>query len=445
MLRRPARADIADGKVAFEQAPRPRLDTIAREEAMNVVIERCAGLDVHKKTVVACVRTPRPGGGRPRRRETRTFKTTMKGLEALRAWLSSRGVTDAAMESTGVYWRPVWAVLEGGFRLLLVNARHVKHVPGRKTDVRDCEWLARLLECGLLRGSFVPPAEIRDLRDLTRLRKTLVRERSSQVNRVSKILELANVKLGSVVSNVMGVTGRAILEAMIAGEDDPKALAGLAKGSLRGKRRELAEVVPGLVRDHHRFLLRRHLDMIDELDRQIATIEARILAETTVPFGAALALLESVPGVARRSAEAILAEIGDDMSRFPTAAHLASWARVCPGNHESAGKRKSAKTGRGNAWLRDALSQVAWAAARTKGGYYRSLYYRMRSRGGSKKAIVAVQHAILVAIWHMFTTGSTHEDLGPDHFKRRDEERRKRHHLNQLRKMGVELEIREAA
>ena len=412
---------------------------------MNVVIERCAGLDVHKKTVVACVRTPRPGQGKRRQRETRTFKTTMKGLEALREWLASCGVTDAAMESTGVYWRPVWAVLEDGCRLLLVNARHVKHVPGRKTDVKDCEWLAQLLECGLLKGSFVPPVEIRDLRDLTRLRKTVVRERSSQVNRVGKVLELANVKLGSVVSNIMGASGRAILEAMIGGEDDPTVLAGLAKGSLRGKRRELAEVVPGLVRDHHRFLLRRHLDMIDELDRQIVRIEARIFAETTGPFGAALALLESIPGVARRSAEAILAEIGDDMSRFPTAAHLASWARVCPGNHESAGKRKSASTGKGNGWLRDALSQVAWAAARTKGGYYRALYYRMKARGGSKKAIVAVQHAILVAIWHMFTTGSTHEDLGPDHFKRHDKERRVRYLKAQMEKLGVKVQIDDEA
>ena len=412
---------------------------------MNVVIERCAGLDVHKKTVVACVRTPRPGPAKERLRETRTFQTTMKGLEALRGWLASHGVTDAAMESTGVYWRPVWAVLEDGFRLLPVNARHVKQVPGRRTDVRDCEWLAQLLECGLLKGSFVPSSEIRDLRDLTRLRKTLVRERSSQVNRVSKILELANVKLGSVVSNVMGATGRAILDAMGAGENDPKALAGLAKGSLRGKRRELAEAVPGLIRDHHRFVLRRHLDLIDELTRQIERIEARIAAETAGPFAAALDLLQSIPGVARRSAEAILAEIGDDMSTFPTAAHFASWARVCPGNRESAGKRKSASVGSGNAWLRDALSQVAWGAARTKASYYRALYYRRRARGGPKKAVVAVQHAILVAIWHMLTTGSLHEDLGPDHFERHDKERRKRHLVNQLRKMGVELEIKDEA
>ena len=321
----------------------------------------------------------------------------------------------------------------------------MKHVPGRKTDVRDSEWIARLLECGLLKGSFVPPPEIRDLRDLTRLRKTLVEDRTAQVNRVGKTLELANVKLASVVSDVMGATGRRILEAMIAGEENPKVLANLARGSLRGKRGQLAEVVPGLIRDHHRFVLRRHLDLIDELTRQIDKLDMRIVAVTDVPFGAALNLLESIPGVGRRSAEAILAETGDDMSRFPTAGHLASWARLCPGNHESAGKRKPASIGKGNGWLRKALSQVAWVAVRTKGSYYRALYHRKKAKGGPKKAIVAVQHALLVAIWHMFSTGSVHEDLGPDHFQRRDKERRTRHLLKQLEKMGVDVEIKDQA
>ena len=414
---------------------------------MNVVIERCAGLDVHKKTVVACVRTPEEGRGKLRAKETRTFATAMKGLEALRAWLGSHGVTDVAMESAGVYWRPVYAVLEGDFRLLLVNARHVKHVPGRKTDVRDCEWIAQLLGCGLLKGSFVPPPEIRGLRDLTRLRKTLVEDRTAQVNRVGKILELANVKLASVVSSVMGVTGRRrrILEAMIDGEEDPKALANLARGSLRGKRRELAEVVPGLIRDHHRFVLRRHLELTDELSRRTDKLDMRIVTVTDIPFGAALDVLESIPGVGRRSAEAILAEIGDDMSKFPTAGHFASWARVCPGNHESAGKRKPASIGKGNTWLRKALSQVAWAEARTRGSYYRALYHRKKAKGGSKKAIVAVQHALLVAIRNMFSTGSTHEDLGPDHFQRHDKERRQRHLLKQLEKMGVNVRVQDEA
>ena len=445
MLRRPARAVIADGKIAFEERPPPPGHHPARRGSMKVVIERCAGLDVHKKTVVACVRTPERDRGKLRGKQTRTFETSMRGLGALRAWLTSFGVTDVAMESTGVYWRPVYAVLEGGFRLLLVNARHVKQVPGRKTDVRDCEWLAQLLECGLLRGSFVPPPEIRDLRDLTRFRKTLIQDRSSLVNRVAKVLELANVKLGSVVSNIMGVTGRAILEAMIAGQDDPKVLAELARGRLRGKRRELAEVVPGLIRDHHRFVLRRHLDLIDELSRQIERMDMRIVAVTADPFGAALHLLQSIPGVGRRAAESMLAETGDDMSKFPTAGHFASWARVCPGNHESAGKRKSASVGKGNAWLRGTLSQAAWAAVKTKGSYYGALYRRKKARGGPKKAIMAVQHALLVAIWHMFSRGTFHEDLGADHFERHDKQRRVRYLVAQIEKMGVEVEVKNEA
>ena len=409
---------------------------------MDVVNERCAGLDVHKKTVVACVRVP--GLDRRRRKVTRTFSTTMAGLQALRDWLADHGVTRAAMESTGVYWRPVYAVLEPCFELLLVNARHVKHLPGRKTDVKDSEWLAQLLEHGLLRGSFIPPAPIRDLRDLTRRRKALSRDRAKEITRVAKTLELANVKLGSVVSDIMGVTGRAILKAMIEGEEDPQILAGLARGSLCRKRKELAEVVPGLMRDHHRFLLREQLETIDHLSERIRKLDARIEAVTR-PFASAIELLESMPGVARLAAEAILAETGDDMSRFPTAGHFASWARVCPGNHESAGKRRSASTGKGNAWLRAALSQAAWAASRTKGSYYRALYHRHKARGGPKKAIVAVQHAMMVAIWHMFSRGTMHEDLGPDHFQGHDKKRRLRYLVGQLRKLGVDVPLEGAA
>ena len=409
---------------------------------MDVVNERCAGLDVHKKTVVACVRVP--GLDRRRRKVTRTFSTTMAGLQALRDWLADHGVTRAAMESTGVYWRPVYAVLEPCFELLLVNARHVKHLPGRKTDVKDSEWLAQLLEHGLLRGSFIPPAPIRDLRDLTRRRKALSRDRGKEITRVAKTLELANVKLGSVVSDIMGVTGRAILKAMIEGEEDPQILAGLARGSLCRKRKELAEVVPGLMRDHHRFLLREQLETIDHLSERIRKLDARIEAVTR-PFASAIELLESMPGVARLAAEAILAETGDDMSRFPTAGHFASWARVCPGNHESAGKRRSASTGKGNAWLRAALSQAAWAASRTKGSYYRALYHRHKARGGPKKAIVAVQHAMMVAIWHMFSRGTMHEDLGPDHFQGHDKKRRLRYLVGQLRRLGVDVPLEGAA
>ena len=409
---------------------------------MDVVNERCAGLDVHKETVVACVRVP--GLDRRRRKVTRMFSTTMAGLQALRDWLADHGVTRAAMESTGVYSRPVYAVLEPCFELLLVNARHVKHLPGRKTDVKDSEWLAQLLEHGLLRGSFIPPAPIRDLRDLTRRRKALSRDRGKEITRVAKTLELANVKLGSVVSDIMGVTGRAILKAMIEGEEDPQILAGLARGSLCRKRKELAEVVPGLMRDHHRFLLREQLETIDHLSERIRKLDARIEAVTR-PFASAIELLESMPGVARLAAEAILAETGDDMSRFPTAGHFASWARVCPGNHESAGKRRSASTGKGNAWLRAALSQAAWAASRTKGSYYRTLYHRHKARGGPKKAIVAVQHAMMVAIWHMFSRGTMHEDLGPDHFQGHDKKRRLRCLVGQLRRLGVDVPLEGAA
>ena len=309
---------------------------------------------------------------------------------------------------------------------------------------RELGAVAQLLECGLLKGSFVPPPPIRDLRDLTRLRKSLIRDRSRQVDRVARVLELANVKLGSVVSDIMGKTGRAILDAMIEGEEDPQALAGLACGTLRRKRDQLAEVAPGLIRDHHRFLLQRYLRLIDELSRQIEDLDARIEGVSR-PFDAALLLLGSVPGVGRRSAEAILAEIGDDMSKLPTPGDFASWARVCPGNHESAGKRRSARTGRGNAWLRDALSQVAWAAARVRGSYYRALYFRHKARSGPKRAIVVVQHAIMVAIWHMLSRGTFHEDLGSDHFRERDTDRTKRHLLQRLRKIGVEVEVIESA
>ena len=410
---------------------------------MDVLVERCAGLDVHKKNVVACIRTPGAGPGE-REKEIRTFGTTMRGLESLRDWLGENGVTHAVMESTGVYWCPVHAVLEERFELMLVNARHVKKVPGRKTDVKDSEWLAQLVECGLLRGSFIPPSEIRDLRDLTRMRKQLIRERSREVTRVAKLLELANIKLGSVVSDIMGKTGRAILDAMAGGEDDPQRLARLTYGSLADKREEIAEAVTGLMRDHHRFVLRRHLELIDDLSRHIEEMDARIV-EVTHPFDAAIDLLQSVPGVGARSAEAILAEIGEDMSRFPTPQQFASWAGLCPGNHESAGKRRHAGTGKGNVWLRDALSQVAWGAARTRKSYYRALYYRHKARGGPKKAIVVVQHAILVAIWHMFTRGLYHEDLGPDHFQTRDKERQARHLLRRLQKLGLEVQVKQAA
>lgn len=411
---------------------------------MDLVYARCAGLDVHKATVVGCVRIPGAHRG-DRHAETRTFATTRRGLGALLTWLTGCGVTHVAMESTGVYWRPVYAELEGSLQVLLVNARHVQMVPGRKTDVRDCEWLAQLLECGLLRGSFVPPPAIRDLRDLTRLRKALIRERGHHVNRIEKTLELANIKLGTVVTDIMGKTGRAILEALSAGQDRPEQLAGLAQGSIRTKKQAaLQEAVTGRLTPHYAFLLEQHLSMIAALDTHIATLDARI--ETAMaPFADTAALVQTIPGVATRAAQAILAETGMDMAVFPTAAHFASWARLCPGLHESAGKRRPTTTGQGAVWLRATLQEVAWAAARTKRSYYRALYHRLKGRRGAKKAIVAVQHALLVALWHMLTRRVPHQDLGADYFDRRHTARLRRHHVRRLEQLGYQVVLVEEA
>ncbi len=406
---------------------------------MDVLYARCAGLDVHKATVVACVRGPGPRPGE-RRAETKTFATTMRGLQDLVAWLSAHGVTHVAMESTGVYWRPVYAVLEGKAELLLVNARHVKMVPGRKTDVRDCEWLAQLLECGLLRGSFVPPRPVRDLRDLTRLRKTLIRERGHHVNRIEKTLELANLKVGCVVTDLMGKTGRAILQALSAGLDDPERLAECAQGLLRKKRAALREALVGRLTPHYAFLLQQHLSLIDTLDAHIATLDARI-EEAMAPFAEAAALVQTMPGVAKRAAQAMLAETGVDMAVFPTPEKFASWARLCPGNHESAGKRRPTTTGKGATWLRATLQEAAWAAVRTKKSYYRALYHRLKARGGPKKAIVAVQHAMLVAWWHMLKHRIPHHDLGADYFARRDTARIRHHHVHRLEQLGYQVQL----
>jgi transposase len=404
---------------------------------MEIVYAQCAGLDVHKATVVACVRGPGARAGE-RRSETKTFATTTRGLTELRDWLRSQGVTEVAMESTGVYWRPVYAAIEALGRVLVVNARHVKMVPGRKTDVRDCEWLAQLLECGLLRGSFVPPPAVRDLRDLTRLRKTLIRERAQHVNRIEKTLELAQIKLGSVVSDLLGKTGRAILQALSSGIDDPALLADYAQGALRTKRPALREALAGRLTPHYAFLLQQHLALIDTLDAHIATLDRRI-AEAMRPFAETATLVQTMPGVATRAAEAILAETGVDMAVFPSAAHLASWARLCPGLHQSAGKRQPVTTGKGATWLRATLQEAAWAAVRTKRSYYRALFYRLKARRGAKKAIVAVQHAMLVALWHMLTHRQPHHDLGADYFERHHTERTRRHHIRRLERLGYDV------
>jgi transposase len=412
---------------------------------MEVVYTRCAGLDVHKATVVACVRVPDRRAGE-RRRDIQTFATTMRGLRELADWLRAHGVTHVAIESTGVYWRPVYAVLEGTVELVLANARSVKMVPGRKTDVKDCEWLAQLLECGLVRGSFVPPRPLRDLRDLTRLRKALIRERGHHVNRIEKTLELANLKLGCVATDIMGKTGRAILQALSRGLDNPDQLADYAQGLLRKKRAALREALEGgRLTPHYAFLLQQHLALIDTLDAHIATLDVRI-EEAMAPMADAAALVQTTPGIARRAAQAILAEIGEDMRPFATAEHFASWARLCPGNRESAGKRRPTTTGKGATWLRATLQEAAWAAARTKNSYYRSLYHRLKTRRGPKKAIVAVQHAMLVALWHILKRRVPHHDLGADYFDPHNTDRIRRHHVRRLEKLGYQvLLVKEAA
>jgi transposase len=365
---------------------------------MDLMHACCAGLDVHKKTVVACVRRVGPDGQLGR--EVRTYRTMTAELIALADWLDAEGVGHVAMESTGVYWKPVYHLLEGRFVVLLVNAHRIKNVPGRKTDVKDAEWIAQLLQYGLLEASFLPPPPIRELRDLTRQRTQLVRERAGVVNRIHKVLEDANIKLSSVATDVLGASGRSMLAAIIGGQDDPEALAGLARGSLRGKVAELTHALRGLVTDHHRFLLRTLVQQVGQLEGLIAEYTARIEA-VILPFAEAAGRLETIPGLGSRAAEVIVAEIGTDMTAFPTAGHLASGAGLCPGNDESAGKRRSGKTTKGSQWLRTVLVQVAWSASRTKETIFSVTYRRWAKRLGKKKALVALGHKILVVIYKL--------------------------------------------
>jgi transposase len=400
---------------------------------MQVVYERCAGLDVHKKTVVACVLTPEG-------RETRTFSTMTAELLALSDWLLACGCTHVAMESTGDYWKPVFNLLEGTFEVLLVNARHVNAVPGRKTDVKDAAWLAELLQHGLLRASFIPPVAQRELRDLTRYRSSFIRERVTLINRVQKLLEDANIKLAAVASDIMGVSGRAMLAALLAGRTDPQALADLAKGRLRAKRELLAQALDGRVKPHHQFVLTELLCQIDSLDETIARFDARI-QEISTPFEAAIGLLDTIPGVARPTAEMIVAEIGTDMGHFPSADHLASWAGVAPGNHESAGKRTSGKTRQGNRFLRTVLVQAAHAAARTKGTYLGAQYRRLATRRGKKRAIMAVAHSMLVMAYHMIQRQEPYREAGADFFDRLQPEATARRLIKRLEQLGYHVTL----
>lgn len=407
---------------------------------MQVLHPRCAGLDVHKQTVVACVRLAR---GRKVSRQVQTFGTTTGELLRLLEWLQRERVTQVAMEATGVYWKPVWHILEGHLSLVLANAREVKHVPGRKSDVTDAEWIADLLAHGLIRASFVPPAPIQELRDLTRTRKQLVRERTSHVQRLQKVLEDANIKLDNVVTDLLGLSGRAMLEAMLRGESEPARLAKLAHPRLRATPAELKEALTGRVTEHHRFLLRLHLAQVDAVDAAIQTLERR-LEEKLAPFRAAYEHLQTIPGVSQTVAAVLLAEAGADMSIFPSAAHLVAWAGLCPRLEESAGKRKSTRTRRQN-WLKTTLIQAAWAAIKTKDSYLRAQFLRLKARRGAKKAIVAVAASMLTAAYHMLKNDVEYQDLGADYFQRRTREKHVFQLVQRLRHLGYHVELRAAA
>ena len=405
---------------------------------MEVIIANCAGLDVHKNTVEVAARWVDAEG--KARQEVRKYGTFTRQLCELSDWLTGLGVTHLAMESTGVFWKPIYNILESGFRVLLVNARHVKNVPGRKTDVNDCQWLAQLLQHGLLRGSFIPPREQRELRDLTRHRSQLVAEKARVANRIQKILEDANIKLASVATDVLGKSGRDMLAALVAGETDQGRLSELARGRLKNKKEDLEQALTGQVSEHHRFMLRILLDQLAEVEGLISRLEERI-DEKCRPFEAVVAVLDEIPGINRQVAYVLLAEIGTDMSHFPDAAHLCSWASMCPGNNESAGKRKSGRTGKGNRWLRSALVQAAWAAGRSKKSYFSAQYRGIARRRGKKRALVAVGHSLLVVYYHLLTTGECYRDLGPDFFDRRHSEQLTRYLVKRLERLGNKVTI----
>jgi transposase len=400
---------------------------------MDVLNAYCAGLDVHKTTVVACRVFRLPSGKRVS--EVRTFGTTTAEILDLGAWLAAAGVTDVAMESTGVYWKPIWNLLEGSFTLMLVNPQHIKQVPGRKTDVRDAEWIATLLEHGLLRPSFVPPAPQRALREMTRTRTMITRQRAEMVNRVQKVLEDANIKLSSVATDVMGVSGRAMIEAMIDGQTDPKVLADLAAGRLRSKMDALEQALLGRMQAHHQIILKQLLAMIDSMDTSIATLDAEIV-QSCVPFTEAVARLDTITGVGQATAEMLVSEIGTDMSKFPTAGHLCAWAGVAPGNNESAGKRRSGRTRKGNQSLRTGLIQAAHAAARSKATYLSALYRRLVPHRGKKRAAVAVAHAILTIVYHMITRKTTYQELGGDYFDKLNPKKTATHLIKRVEELG---------
>ena len=400
---------------------------------MQVLHERCCGLDVHKKTVVACVITPEG-------QETCSFPTMTSDLLRLADWLKVKGITHVAMESTGVYWKPVYNLLEEDFTLLVVNASHIKAVPGRKTDVKDAEWIADLLRHGLVKGSFIPDRPQRELRELVRYRRSLIQERSRVINRIQKVLEGANIKLGVVASNVVGVSGRAILEAMVNGTEDTGELVELAKGSLRKKRVELEESLRGLIGVHQRMMLESQLRHLEFLDEEVTRMDEEV-GERMRPFEEEIQRLDEIPGMGRRTVEQVIAEVGIDMSRFPSSGHISSWARICPGNNMSAGKRYSGRTGHANPWLGSSLVEAAWAAVRCKNTYLAARYHRIAARRGKKRAIIAIAHTILVMIYHMLRDHSTYHELGSNYFDNYHRTQTTRRAVNRLTTLGYKVTL----
>lgn len=408
---------------------------------MEVLHPCCAGLDVHKASVVACVRKTKDGNVS---REVRTFGTNTSDLFALSEWLQQEGCTHVAMEATGVYWKPVWHVLEGSFELVLGNAKHIRNVPGRKSDVNDATWLANLLAHGLIQPSLVPERPFQELRDLTRTRKQLTHEAARHVNRIQKVLEDANVKLANVVSDVLGVSGRAILDAIVGGETDPVRLAAVAKTAIRAKPNELIEALRGSITAHHRFLLKLHLEQVGAIQASIALLDQQI-EEACRPFVERVERLDAVPGISRLAAQVILAETGGDLDRFETADRLVSFAGLCPRQDESAGKKRSTRVRHAGVWLKSTIVSCAWAAARKKDSYYRAQFLRLKARRGPKKAIIAVAASILTAVYYMLRDGTHYQDLGPDHFSRIDRTKRANRLCRQLQQLGFSVRLTEAA
>ncbi len=403
---------------------------------MEVLYPRCCGLDVHKKEIVACVITPEG-------KETRTFGTLTEELLSLADWLRDRQVTHVAMESTGPYWKPIYNLLEAEFYLVLGNAQHIKIVPGRKTDVKDAEWIADLLQHGLIRGSFVPDRPQRELREVLRYRRSLIQERAREVNRVQKVLEGANIKLGNVASDVLGVSGKAMLAAIAGGEDDPEVLADLAKGSLRHKHEELKKALTGLIGPHQRLVISCQLEHLAFLDTQIARLDEEITGRMR-PFDEKIELVDGIPGIDKRSAQDILGEIGPNIEQFHDAEHLASWAGVCPGNNKSAGKRRSGRTRPGNRWLRTAAVVAARSAIRARDNYLKAQYHRLAARRGDKKAALAVAHTILVTLYHMLKKGTTYYELGPDYFEKRNTNATIRRAVQRIENLGFKVTLENA-